>query len=130
VTRKGEFPGNLESVIGFAAWLRDGLAAAGVAAARAASWEICLVEAFTNIVRHGYAGAEGVVRCALESEGDLIHVDLEDDAAPFDPTAQTPRERSGNEPHGMGLSIMRDAAEEIRYERRANSNRLRLSFRR
>lgn len=128
--RQGEFPGNLESVTRFADWVKDVLVAAEVDAPRATLWELGLVEAFTNIVRHGYAGIPGVVRCTLEIEGDRVQFELEDDAAPFDPTARAPRERQGNEPHGMGISIMRDAAESIRYERIGDRNRLWLSFRR
>jgi anti-sigma regulatory factor (Ser/Thr protein kinase) len=130
VIRKAEFPGNLAAVTDFSVWIKDGLAAAGVDSTRATLWEIGLVEAFTNIARHGYARSAGPVRCTLAADDATVHIDLEDDAAPFDPTAAVPRERSGNEPHGMGLAIMRDAAAEIRYERNGACNRLKLAFRR
>ena len=74
-------------------------------------------EAVTNIILHGYRGADGWVEVAAgRTAGDII-VTIQDDAPPFDPLSvpapdlAIPPER--RRPGGMGVHLMRQAADTI-----------------
>lgn len=79
-------------------------------------------EAATNIIVHGYAGAEGWLDVAVERDGDTITITLQDEAPPFDPTAVPepdltidPDERT---PGGMGIHLIRMAVDTFAHRPR------------
>ncbi len=126
------FPGTLDSL----APLRDFVAQAAAAAGldRKASYKLCLAidEVATNIVVHGYdeAGRTGRLDVAVEADAAVLTVRLEDDAAPFDPTAHAaPSAEDLARPleerpiGGLGLMLAAEGVDEFRYERSRGRNR-------
>lgn len=94
--------------------------------------ELCLEEALSNSVRHGYHSEPGH-GLAVEfscSDSDLIFV-VEDSAPPFEPkkpAAAAPADLDAVEPGGQGIRLMFQFARSVEYERSAGTNRLRLRF--
>jgi serine/threonine-protein kinase RsbW len=94
--------------------------------------ELCLEEALSNSIRHGYRNEPGH-RLAVEfssSEDDLIFM-VEDSAPPFEPkrpAAAAPADLNAVEPGGQGIRLMYQFARSVEYERSAGANRLRLRF--
>lgn len=112
-----------------AAWVRERLGEAGLAAPRRADAELAFVEAFTNIARHGGPGRPGQIEVEVsQGRGDCAIV-LRDAGAPFDPARTAAPERRGDEAHGMGMILIQRLSDDLRYERREEMNILSLVFR-
>ena len=79
-------------------------------------------EAVTNVIVHGYRGADGWVDISAERSADGIVVTIEDAAPEFDPLSvaapdlDVPPER--RRPGGMGVHLMRQAADTISHRPR------------
>lgn len=96
---------------------------------------LCLEEAVSNIIRHGYAGAaeESVVTISCESAPDGQLVFTIDDSAPqFNPLAAPYApllDANGEIPvGGRGIGLLRGFAGSLEYEPTAKGNRLRIGF--
>lgn len=98
---------------------------------------LCLEEAISNIIRHGYQGRPGhrvTVDFSQENGNGLIFA-IEDQAPPFDPLghlavpAMPPAESIDRlEPGGHGIRLLRRFAGSLGYQRLANGNRLIIRF--
>ena len=98
---------------------------------------LCLEEALSNIVRHGYGGAAGhaiTIEFFLVEGGDLDFV-VEDDAPPFSPLEDAPEigrpaatTLEEIRPGGLGIGLLRRFAARLSYERLRGRNRLRIGF--
>lgn len=106
---------------------------------------LCLEEALSNVIRHGYAGQPDhalTVACAPGREGWLTFI-VEDNAphyAPFGPQDSDPATSRPSllpttasiedlEPGGQGIALMRHFAGTLAWEPLPNGNRLKLGFR-
>lgn len=96
--------------------------------------EICLEEALSNIVHHGYCGQGDrpiTVDCELSGAGELVFT-IEDEAPRFDPCAadESPAHASIEElkPGGQGIRLMRKFAGRVTWAPAPNGNRLTLAF--
>jgi anti-sigma regulatory factor (Ser/Thr protein kinase) len=108
--------------------------------------QLCLEEALSNIIRHGYQGQPNqsisiacTVECALagvgnEDAGELVFT-VEDHARPFDPLAPSAalapaRAVNSQEllPGGQGIRLMRKFASRLAWQQLPNGNRLTLAF--
>jgi len=98
------------------------------------SISLCLEEALSNIILHGYSGADDrpiTVKFMTHRGGYLVFV-IDDEAPPFNPleapemAALNPREevRVG----GQGIRFLRHFSDTLEYERLAGGNRLRIGF--
>ncbi|MGD0965287.1 MAG: ATP-binding protein [Candidatus Acidiferrales bacterium] len=96
--------------------------------------ELCLEEVVSNVIRHGYAGAENcsvVVQFAIPRSG-YFEFCVEDEAPRFnpldapEPTALNPDDeiRVG----GQGIRLMRQFANSVEYEPTPRGNRTRMGF--
>lgn len=93
---------------------------------------VCAVdEAVTNVIVHGYGGATGPVEIEVGGDTGTLEVRIADRAAPFDPTQAPepdltlPLERRPL--GGMGVHLMREFADELRYApRRGGGNEVTL----
>lgn len=119
-----------------AAALRGVLELWAVPEARRHALELALVEAMTNVVRHGYAGLpRGTFRLRLARFGAILSASLADRGLPFDPRAvASPPEPDPHDPStwpegGFGLPLIRSAADEISYESKGGENVLTLTLR-
>ena len=85
-------------------------------------------EAFANIVF--YSGAE-TVQVEIRSEDGQLTVTFRDDGREFDPTVvSTNKDFDELDTGGMGLSIVKDIADDLEYRRNGKENVLRVFFRR
>jgi len=94
---------------------------------------LCLEEALSNVIRHGYGGAANrSLRVSFAAPRGSFEFVVEDEAPAFNPlnvpngVALDPdgQIRIG----GQGIHLMRQFADRIQYERTATGNRLLLSF--
>jgi anti-sigma regulatory factor (Ser/Thr protein kinase) len=94
--------------------------------------DLCLNEAISNVIRHGYADGEPhEIRVELARESEALVILIEDDARPFDPlgarvTLATSLDEAG--PAGRGVVLLRSASDSAGYEHREGRNRLTLKF--
>jgi anti-sigma regulatory factor (Ser/Thr protein kinase) len=103
--------------------------------------QLCLEEAVSNVVRHGYGGEPDhsiAVECTAERAhggGPQIAFIVEDQAPPFDPLAPSAVEEAPVpatieelSPGGQGIRLLRKFAGSLNYERLAGGNRLTIRF--
>ncbi len=123
-------PGTLESLADIGQFVLRAAADAGLD--RKASYQLRLAvdEIATNIVVHGYAGAnrQGPIAMWAELDEAELRLCLEDKAEPFDPhEAQSPddldRPLEEREIGGLGVFLALRGTDELRYERTAEGNR-------
>jgi anti-sigma regulatory factor (Ser/Thr protein kinase) len=98
---------------------------------------LCLEEALSNVVRHGYTGQANrsiVIECASTGLREMVFT-IEDQAPPFDPLAYpssgdaaAPVAIAELEPGGQGIRLMRKFADRVAWEPLPNGNRLTLAF--
>ncbi len=82
-------------------------------------------EALCNVIRHGYKHSEDrpiwISLWPLVNEGgqpDGVKLMIEDEAEQVDPEKMKGRELSDIRPGGLGVHIIRDVMDDVRYERR------------
>lgn len=129
MTPRRVFFADLATLSDAAAWIRERLGEAGLAAARRADAELAFVEAFTNVARHGGPGEPGQIEVEVSQGRGECAIVLRDAGAPFDPARTAARERRGDEAHGMGMILIQRLSDDLRYERRKGMNILSLVFR-
>jgi len=93
---------------------------------------LCLEEAISNVIRHGYSSQPGhtlTVDCTSPNARELFFT-VEDQAPPFDPLALSlieelpaPAPEDLLRPGGRGILLMRKFASTIAYQRLENGNR-------
>lgn len=88
-------------------------------------------EAATNVIRHGYRGADGWLDVGMSTDGDRFLVIIEDVAPPFDPTTVPEPDLTippmARVPGGMGVHLIRLAVNSVSYQpRRGGGNILTL----
>ena len=95
---------------------------------------LCLEEAVSNVIRHGYANQAGrfiAVRFMISSEGNLVFT-VDDDAPPFNPleAASLPvlDEQGETRIGGHGIRLIRGFADMLEYEPTSTGNRLHIAF--
>lgn len=99
---------------------------------------LCFEEAVSNIIRHGFVARQGEtppnkdVRLALEREDSAVAATIEDHGVAFDPlgvaTPSAPAAIEEATGGGLGISLMRQFAQHLAYERRGGVNCLTLRF--
>ena len=95
---------------------------------------LCLEEAVSNVIRHGYANQAGrfiAVRFMVSSEGNLVFT-VDDDAPPFNPL-EAPSlpmldEQGETRIGGHGIRLLRGFADMLEYQPTSTGNRLRIAF--
>jgi serine/threonine-protein kinase RsbW len=97
---------------------------------------LCLEEALTNIVLHGYRNEPGhPIIIHFKPSSDMLAFAIEDKAPAFNPVGTPPS--TGNselvnlealKPGGNGIPLLRHFAESLVYERIPDGNRLTIGF--
>lgn len=88
-----------------------------------------------NIIDHGYGSDESKeLEFRLTAAADAVTMEFIDEAGPFDPLTETPRPDTdaGIEERdigGLGVYLVREMVDEVRYAREGNRNRLTLIIR-
>ena len=94
---------------------------------------LAIEELVTNCIKYGYQDANGhTIDFLLSVDEGVLSLEVVDDGNPFNPlTLRVPICRSPEKRPigGLGLHLLRELADEMRYERRDGTNRLRLTKR-
>lgn len=94
---------------------------------------LALEECGSNIVNHALQrDAQKKFQVVMMCDGDLFAIELRDGGPEFDPTAAAPRKPQAEDddlPGGWGIGLVRRNMDEIRYQRAAGENVLRLTKR-
>jgi serine/threonine-protein kinase RsbW len=92
---------------------------------------ICVDEAFSNIIRHGYGNCpEGEIRLTMTLEGDSFCITFWDDAAAYTPPQEKPtlgRAILERKTPGLGWYLMQQLMDKVVYQRMGASNCLALT---
>ncbi|MGA9063277.1 MAG: ATP-binding protein [Terracidiphilus sp.] len=118
-------------------WIEALAAAYAIPANTQFAIHLCLEEALSNIIRHGYRSEPNhsiTVDCGPAAAHDLIFT-VEDQAPPFDPLAPSAVEQAPIpssidrlQPGGQGIRLLRKFAGSLAYQRLAGGNRLIIGF--
>lgn len=117
--RFGRSFGSLEAIFAF---VDSFLASEGLAADQAFEIQLVIEELFTNMVKYSRDGRQDIA-IGLEREGPRLVISLRDfDVEPFDvtraPQADVTRPLTERHAGGLGLYLVRQMAEDFRYEYR------------
>jgi anti-sigma regulatory factor (Ser/Thr protein kinase) len=103
----------------------------GLSPKAGADLHVALEEHLTNVINYGYSpGQSGRIAVRLSSSRDALRVEIEDDARPFNPLLAPPVDV--NQPledrpiGGLGIHMIRQLTDDLRYEARAGHNVLTL----
>jgi anti-sigma regulatory factor (Ser/Thr protein kinase) len=95
---------------------------------------LCLEEALSNIVRHGYGGAPDhniFIDCRIPQSGVFLFV-VDDEAPHFNPVEALeppiPGRLEDLQVGGQGIRLLRRFADNLKYEATPSGNRLSISF--
>ena len=118
-------------------WVETLVAEYAIPADKAFDIHLCLEEAISNVIRHGYGGEPSqtlTVDCASPEARHVVFT-IEDQAPPFDPlTASLIEDQPASSPAdylrpgGRGILLLRKFAGTLAYERLAGGNRLTIGF--
>jgi serine/threonine-protein kinase RsbW len=121
----------LDDMAALWSWVESIAAQYAISADTVFGIHLCLEEAVSNVIRHGYGGRPGntlTVDCSL-SDGHELLFTVEDQAPAFDPiTAPLIEDQPAISPMdylrpgGRGILLMRNFANKLAYERLENSN--------
>jgi len=96
--------------------------------------QLCLEEALSNVIRHGYRDRPDetlTVDCVPDGNNQLV-LTVEDQAPPFDPLAAPEAEDPSSieelKPGGRGIRLLRKFAGSLAYRRLPGGNRLTMRF--
>jgi serine/threonine-protein kinase RsbW len=92
---------------------------------------LALDELFTNILSYGFQDqCEHFIRVHISADHDLLTVVLEDDGMAFNPVDRVPPEMPCTldecKVGGLGIHLVKNLMDEVKYERRAGMNVLTL----
>lgn len=130
-------PGRLEEMTRVWPWIQELAAAYAIPRDMLFAVNLCLEEAISNIVRHGYGSGSGLpitVDFALR-DGEGFAFVIEDRAPAFNPlefiSPKMPLSSASIEdlaPGGQGIRLMRKFAGSLSYEHCSDGNRLTIGF--
>jgi len=81
--------------------------------------QLAVEEAITNIILHGYRDGEGAITVSGRAGNGTVEVQLEDRAGPFDPLSIPEPDLGGDagdrKPGGLGIFLIRQVMDDVRY---------------
>ena len=86
--------------------------------------KVAVTEACTNAIQHAYPEGTGCVVVRFRVGSEALEVEVEDDGAGFDPTDPGADANENDSGQGMGLMIIRELADEARFESDASGSRI------
>jgi serine/threonine-protein kinase RsbW len=124
----------LAEIAQVATWIEDLASRHGLPGNVEFAMKLCLEEVLSNVIRHGYSGAEDrfmTVRFAMPRDTYSLFI-VDDEAPLFNPLDALPlpvlnpidEVRVG----GQGIRLLRQFADTLEYEQLPNGNRLRIGF--
>jgi anti-sigma regulatory factor (Ser/Thr protein kinase) len=93
---------------------------------------VCVDEAVSNAIAHGYPeGERGEIAVRLHRRADGVVLEIEDDGAPFDPLQAASPDLTlplaARPIGGLGIHLIRSLMDEVSYARRDGRNVLKLT---
>lgn len=122
--------GNLGHVLSF---LEEQLEDCNCSPKAQAQLNIAVEEIFVNIAHYGYVPDTGTATIRVETSGDPLRVTVTffDNGKPFDPLAKKEPDldldADERDPGGMGIFMVRQSMDEVRYEYKNGQNILTIS---
>lgn len=94
---------------------------------------LALEEAFVNVVDYAYPGKNGMpVQLNMDGTGETLTFTLIDEGEPFDPTTLDEPDTSLSVEErpigGLGVFLVKQIMDEVRYERQGNRNILTMTY--
>ena len=119
-------------VVRLNAWLDDAFARSAVRQSIAADLKLCINEAFANLVSYAFdATANPEIVIDIELQRELAKAVVIDNGRFFDlrtwPAAEKPKDLFAAKEGGFGITLIRDRATRIEYDRIGTTNRLALT---
>jgi serine/threonine-protein kinase RsbW len=127
----------LEDMAALWPWVEAIVAEYAVPPDSAFAIHLCLEEAISNVIRHGYSGQPGHTLTVnyISPNAHELTFTVEDQAPPFDPLEPSlieelpaPVPEDFLRPGGRGILLMRKFSSSIAYQRLADGNRLTIGF--
>lgn len=121
----------IEELEGILEFVRSCAARAGFSRRRIVDLELAVEEAMVNICRYAYTGRSGEVEiaCIQEQKG-ILRIEIVDGGRPFNLLkAEKPSfecDIALRKMGGLGIHLIRNVIDEIRYRREGDKNRLTL----
>jgi len=93
--------------------------------------QLTLDELATNVINHGYGAGGHSFQITVKSNPEAVHIELVDDARPFDPLQDAPQPAIDAGVHerkvgGLGVYIVKELMDEMEYRREGGKNCLTL----
>jgi len=109
-------------------WLNRILLRCGAAESTRSDLALAVTELCSNIIRHGYRGADGTIDISAASDSHAFEVTVVDQAPCFAPAATATTETRGAlREGGFGIPLIRALVDEVSHESLgARGNRVRL----
>ena len=125
------FPGRYESLEKIASFIRQEAESIGFSHADVFAIETAVDEAVSNIIEHAYQGEDkGEIVCTCIAESEHIIIILEDTGLPFNPKdVPAPNLKAplkSRKDHGLGIFMMQQWMDEVRFDFNPQHNRLTL----
>jgi anti-sigma regulatory factor (Ser/Thr protein kinase) len=137
-------PGALRDLEQIGTWVDDFAQRLSLPASTAFAIQLCCEEVFSNIVRHGLKGSalgeigeegekdENGIKLCLDHVHRSVILRIDDQAEAFDPLAIDsplhPQSVAEASVGGLGIHLVRKFAQDVRYERRGQTNSLTMRF--
>ncbi len=130
IEKRMKIDGRLDQIERIGHFIQEAAQDAGFDEMESYACELAVCEACENIILHGYGDdSTGEIEVAVQTEPNIISIELWDDAPPFDP-ANGPTELDwslDNPPiGGLGLVIMHKVMDDVEYRRKEGRNQLRM----
>jgi serine/threonine-protein kinase RsbW len=127
------FAGTIGDLRGMSTWFRSLAVAAGLDSDTAWQAELCLNEAGSNIILHGYDdGVPHPIEVEVAALGPAVRITIIDTGRPFNPAEprELPVARTIDELSvgGLGVHLIQSFASRIEYRRDQDRNVLALTF--
>jgi len=130
--------GTLDDLVQIGIWVDDFAQRWSLPTSTAFAIQLCCEEVFSNIVRHGpqqsapTADHEEGVKLCLDHGNRAVILRIDDQAEAFDPLSvdspQYPQSVAEASVGGLGIHLVRQFAQDVRYERLGQTNSLTMRF--
>lgn len=128
--REATFPSTIAVLPAILAFVEEACAAACVTPALLFDLQLAVEEACSNVIQHAYRGQHGVFHLTFTAENGAVTITVHDQGQPFEPQAVA--RPDPNLPlkewpiGGLGLHLMYQLMDEVRFTFDASGNTLRL----
>jgi anti-sigma regulatory factor (Ser/Thr protein kinase) len=123
--------GSLADIALASEWVNEIVAGLKLPDEKSYALRVCAEEILTNIFRHAGASSRQI-DLTLSRYADRVELAVEDDGVPFDVSAATPRRVDrpieNAQPGGLGIQLIHEFADRLRYSRAGLRNRVIAEF--